>query len=224
MLTELRDGVWWYECTGVNAYLVADDDGLTVVDAGTPFDAARVEAAIDEAGVDRDDVARILVTHYDLDHVGAIGKLDVDAPVYVGRADADYLTGDAWPGLRGLKSAVQSMCGPLIPDVDPDRVHPVADGDSVGGFTVHHTPGHTPGHVAYIHQDREVGLLGDAVVERNGRLRSSPWYLSDDANQAAESVLALADEGVEFAALGMGHGTPFGDGGVEKLQTLAESL
>ena len=62
MLTELRDGVWWYECTGVNAYLVADGDGLTVVDAGTPLDAARVKAAVDAAGFDREDVTRILAT------------------------------------------------------------------------------------------------------------------------------------------------------------------
>ncbi len=226
MLTELRDGVWWYECKGVNAFLVADadGDGVTVVDAGTPFDAARVEAAVDAAGYDRGDVARILVTHYDLDHVGSIGKLAIDAPVYVGRADADFLTGAARPGVSGLKPVIQTAFGPLIPTVDEDRVHRVADGDAIGGFTAYHTPGHTPGHVAYVHEDRSVGLLGDLVVERNGGLRSSPWYLSYDADRAAESVVGLADEAAGFEALGMGHGTPFEDGGFEKLTALAASL
>jgi glyoxylase-like metal-dependent hydrolase (beta-lactamase superfamily II) len=223
MPTELRDGVWWYEATGVNAYLVADDEGLTVIDAGTPFDAARVEAAIGQAGYDRTDVTRILVTHYDIDHVGAIGKLGVDAPVYVGEADADFLIGAARPGVTGLKPALQTVLGPLIPDVDADRVHPVTDGDRIGGFTVHHTPGHTPGHVAYVHEGREVGLLGDAVLERDGQLRASPWYLSYDAARAKESVVSVSHEAASFETLAMGHGTPFEAAGSETLAALAES-
>jgi glyoxylase-like metal-dependent hydrolase (beta-lactamase superfamily II) len=224
MLTELLDGVWWYECTGVNAFLVADEDGLTLVDAGTPFDAARVQAAVDAAGFDRADVARILVTHYDLDHVGSIAKLAIDAPVYVGMGDADLLTGAGRPGLSGLKPALQTGLGVLIPDVSADRVRPVEDGDAIGGFTAYHTPGHTPGHVVFVHDGRDVGLLGDLVVERDGALQSSPWYLSDDAGRAEESVVALADRAPAFAALGMGHGTPFAANGTENLTTLAESL
>ena len=224
MLTELRDGVWWYECTGVNAYLVADGDGLTVVDAGTPLDAARVKAAVDAAGFDREDVTRILVTHYDLDHVGAVAKPSIDAPVYVGRADADLLTGAARPGVAGPKPFLQSVLGPFIPDVDGDRVHPVADGDAIGGFTACHTPGHTPGHVAYVHADQTVALVGDLVVERAGALRASPWYLSYDAERARKSVADLDDRAPDFEALGMGHGTPFERGGRGKLAALVDSL
>jgi len=224
MLTELREGVWWYECKGVNAFLVADGDGLTVVDAGTPFDAARVEAAVDAAGFDRADVARILVTHYDVDHVGSIAKLAIDAPVYICQDDAALLTGAAGAGLSGLKPAVQTLLGPLIPDVDADRVHPVADGDEIGGFRAYHTPGHTPGHVVYVHEGRSVALVGDLVIERDGELVASPWYLSEDADRAAESVVALDERAPAFEALGMGHGRPFGSGGRAKLAALAASL
>jgi glyoxylase-like metal-dependent hydrolase (beta-lactamase superfamily II) len=224
MLNELRDGVWWYECKGVNAFLVADDDGLTLVDAGTPFDAARVEAAVEAAGFDRADVARILLTHYDLDHVGAIAKLAVDAPVYVGAADADYLTGARRPGISGLKPALQTALGVLIPDVPPDRVRRVEDGEDIGGFSAYHTPGHTPGHTAYLHGGRDVGLLGDLVVERDGSLHPSPWYLSYDAARVAETVVSLADRATAFEALGMGHGTPFEADGTDKLAALADTL
>ena len=102
MLTELRDGVWWYECKGVNAYLLADDDdGLTVVDTGTPFDAARVEGAVDAAGYDLEAVSRVLLTHYDFDHVGSAAELTVDALVHVGGEDADLVTGERRPRLSG---------------------------------------------------------------------------------------------------------------------------
>jgi len=171
MVTALGEGIWWYECKGVNAFLLADEDGLTLVDAGTPFDADRVEAAVEAAGFDLEDVARILLTHYDLDHVGSVAKLAVDAPVYVGTADADYLTGARRPGLSGLKPAIQTAVGVLIPDVPADRVRRVEEGDAIGGFTAYHTPGHTPGHIAYVHEARDVAVLGDAVIERGGSLR-----------------------------------------------------
>ena len=135
MLTELRDGVWWYECKGVNAYLLADDDGLTVVDTGTPFDAAHVEGAVDAAGYDLASVSRVLLTHYDFDHVGSTAELSVGAPVYAGRDDADLVTGEARPGLSGAKPLLQFALGPLVPDVPADRVRRVDDGDDIGGFT-----------------------------------------------------------------------------------------
>ena len=34
MVTELLDDVWWFDLRGVNAYLVEDDETLTLVDAG----------------------------------------------------------------------------------------------------------------------------------------------------------------------------------------------
>jgi len=223
MLTELRDGVWWYECKGVNAYLVADEDGVTLIDAGTPFDAARVEAAVESAGFELSEVCRVLLTHYDLDHVGSVANLAVDAPVYVGRDDADLLTGTRRPRLSGAKPFLQFALGPLIPDVQNGRVRRVDDGDDVGSFTAYHTPGHTPGHTVYVHEDGEAGFLGDLVVERNGRLRPSLWYLSYDTGRVRESVDDLSTRAPEFEAACMGHGTPFERGGSARLAELADS-
>ena len=224
MITELRDGVWWLDCTGVNVYLVEDGDGVTLVDAGTTFDAARIEAGISEAGFDRDDVERILVTHYDFDHVGGIAKLAVDAPVYVGHADADYVTGEDRPPFGVPKPLVQLVSGPMVGDVAADRVEPVHDGDAIGGFTAIHAPGHTPGHIVYLHEDREAAFLGDMVVERDGSLQPSPWLLSYDTDAVRESVRDVADRAGEFEVAAMGHGTPFGRNGSDRLREVAESL
>ena len=224
MLTELRDGVWWYECKGVNAYLLADDDGLTVVDTGTPFDAARVEGAVDAAGYDLEVVSRVLLTHYDFDHVGSAAKLDIDAPVYAGREDADLVTGERRPRLSGAKPLLQFALGPLVPDVDPARVRRVDDGDEVGGFTAYHTPGHTPGHTAYVHEERGVAFLGDLVAERDGRLRPSPWFISYDVGRVRASIKDLSGRVPAFEAVCMGHGTPFKRDGGARLEELAESI
>lgn len=221
MLTELRDGVWWLECTGVNAYLIEDGDGVTLVDAGTPFDAAKIEAAIDTAGFDREDIQRILLTHYDIDHVGAAAKLSVDAPVYVGSADADYVTGKRRPRVRSAKTLVQFLAGPLIPTLSDSRIRRVEDGDDIGGFSAIHAPGHTPGHTVYVHEGRETALLGDLVIERDGKLRASPWYLSYDTNAVEDSIRKVnaRTDSIEMAA--MGHGTPFMREGSRRLREAA---
>lgn len=223
MLTELGEGVWWFECTGVNAYLVADDDGLTLVDAGTPFDAVTVELAIESTGFDRADLERILVTHYDFDHVGATAKLDVDAPVYVGRDDADLVTGERKPPLSGAKPLLQRVTGPLIPKVATERVRPVDDGDEIGGFTAYHTPGHTPGHVVYVHEELGAAFLGDMVVERDGHLHASPWYISYDTARVAESIADFDARAPDFDIAGVGHGTPYQRHGRRHLSEVARS-
>ncbi|PSQ42374.1 MBL fold hydrolase [Halobacteriales archaeon QS_9_68_42] len=224
MLTELRDDVWWYECKGVNAYLLADDDGLTVVDTGTPFDAARVEGAVDAAGYDPEVVSRVLLTHYDFDHVGSAAKLDIDAPIYAGREDADLVTGERRPRLSGAKPLLQFALGPLVPDVPAGRIRRVDDGDEIGGFTAYHTPGHTPGHTAYVHEERGVAFLGDLVAERDGRLRPSPWFISYDVGRVRASIKDLSGRVPAFEAVCMGHGTPFKRDGGARLEELAESI
>ncbi|MEF8808190.1 MBL fold metallo-hydrolase [Natronomonas sp.] len=223
MVTELRDGVWWYEASGVNAYFVADGDGVTLVDAGTPFDTLTVETAVEEAGFGLGDIERILVTHYDIDHVGSIAKLAIDAPVYIGRADAPFLTGETQPFPRNIKRFTQFVAGPFVPEVAADRVHPVADGDAIGGFSAYHTPGHTPGHTAYVHGDLEAAFLGDLVIERGGELRPAPWFICDDPDAVERSIESFAAAAPEFEVAAMGHGIPFKRGGSDRLRRLAGS-
>ena len=221
MVTELREGVWWLDCTGVNAYLVEDDEALTLVDTGTPFDATRIEAAIETVGFTPSAIDRILITHYDLDHVGSAAKLSTDAPIYVGRADAPLVTGEERPSLSGHKALTQLVSGLLVSDVPADRVHPVADGDEIGGFTAYHTPGHTPGHTVYLHDEHRAAFLGDMVIERDGDLQPSPWLLSYDTDEVRRSIDAFVDRAPAFEVAAMGHGTPFLKGGGVRLRELA---
>lgn len=222
MLTELRAGVWWYECTGVNAYLAADGDGVTVIDTGTPLDASNVEAAVRAAGFELADIEQILLTHYDFDHVGSLGKLSTDAPVYIGRADADFLTGERRPSLSGHKSLLQRLTGPFIPNIRSGRLTRVDDGDEIGGFKAYHTPGHTPGHTIYFHDELEAAFLGDIVIERGGGLRSSPWIISEDTDAVGRSIRDIAARLPEFEVAAVGHGTPFESHGSQRLGELAD--
>lgn len=223
MATQLADGIWWFDLSGVNAYLV-EDDVLTLIDAGTPFDAETIEKEIEETGHTVADVERVLLTHYDADHAGALSRLaDLDAVVLSGAADAGILAGERRPPWRNHKGALQRVVGRFVHSPD-SPVSSIEDGDTVGTFTAYHTPGHTPGHMAYVSEERSVAFLGDLVSEGGGELTASSWAMSYDTDEAAESIQSLAERAPDFNVLGMGHGVPFYRDGDQRLRDLAASL
>ncbi|MDY7082981.1 MAG: MBL fold metallo-hydrolase, partial [Halobacteria archaeon] len=168
-MDKLADGVWRLELKGVNAYLVDDSGTLTLVDAGTPFDAGSIREQVEEAGYSVSDIDRVLITHYDFDHVGALPRLELDAPVYAGETDARFLSGESKPPLSNHKGFFQRLVGVFIgkPDL---RIETVGEGYELGGFTAYTTPGHTPDHTAFVHEKLGVGFLGDMVAGDDGKL------------------------------------------------------
>ena len=216
MPTELVPGVHRLDLGFVNAYLLEDGDDLVLCDAGMPRAAGRIRAGLDDLGHAPSDVDRVLLTHWDLDHVGGLAGLDLDAPVYAGDFDAAMLRGDVRPPLSNHKGLLQRAMWPLArrPDL---TVRPVADGEVVGSFAAYHTPGHTPGHVVYVSEALDAGLLGDLVRADGGDLEPSPWLLSYDVGEVRASVRSLADRDLSFAAACVGHGEPLAEGGSDAL-------
>jgi glyoxylase-like metal-dependent hydrolase (beta-lactamase superfamily II) len=224
MVTPLADDIWWYDLTGTNAYLVDDHGAVTLVDAGMRWHGNRVVGGLTEAGFELRDIDRILVTHFDMDHVGGLSAFDgVELTIYAGAADAPLIRGERKPPLSNHKGLIQRLGSPLVSPPE-NTVEPLGDGDSVGSFTVHETPGHTPGHVCYVSEELSVAFLGDLVRESGGRLHPSPWVISYDTDDVAESIRSLAAEAPEFEAAAMGHGVPFERGGSERLRALSESV
>jgi glyoxylase-like metal-dependent hydrolase (beta-lactamase superfamily II) len=223
MATELRPGVWQLELRGVNAYLVEDGEDLVLVDTGTPFDADRLRSAVAATGHDLRSVDRVLVTHYDFDHVGGFGRLDLGgAPAYAATPDSDYLTKRRAPPLGNHKGALQRAFRVLLRA--PEEVRTVEDGDQVGSFTVYRTPGHTPGHVAYVSEALSVAFVGDLVFESDGEFTASPWLLSYDTDAVNESIHDLADREPAVECVCPGHGVPFIRDGSVRLAELGQRI
>lgn len=221
MTAELAPDCWRIRCTGVNAYLL-DAEELLLVDAGTPIDAGTIREGVADAGHTLADVDRVLITHFDLDHVGALWRLDdeLDAPVHMAEPDRGYFTREASPPLRpkGLLQHVFRLFA-RPPALD---VRPVEGGDTVGGLTAYHTPGHTPGHTVYANDS--VGFLGDLVVEDDGALAVTPWFLNYETAEVEGGIRVVAEKAPEFTVGAMGHGDPLTSGGAEALRTLADRL
>lgn len=224
MATELADGVRWFELRGVNAYLV-DDDVPTLVDAGTPWDEDALREGLADAGIEVADIGRVLLTHYDLDHVGTLAALTpaLDATVYTGAYDAAILRGDRSPPVRNHKGALQRVTG-LLTTRPALEIASVEDGETVGSFRAYHTPGHTPGHVAYVSEDLGVALLGDLVSESDGALEPSEWLISYDTSEVLRSIKRLSDRAPPFDVACIGHGEPLVADGSDALAALAERI
>lgn len=227
MSRELVEGVWTIACRGVNAFLVADGDELVLVDAGTPWDAGRIREGVQDAGFELADVDRVLVTHYDVDHVGALGRLDdeLSATVYASGTDGRILTGERKPPLRGAKAVLTRFVS--VPLVDrPDlEVRFVGEGDTVGSFEVFETPGHTPGHLCFVSEPLGVGLLGDLVRgNADGSLRRAPRVFDGNRRRAGESLREFAARAPSFEVACMGHGDPVATGARDALDALAATL
>jgi glyoxylase-like metal-dependent hydrolase (beta-lactamase superfamily II) len=224
-VTESLDGdgaVWAFDLGTVTAYLI-DDGDVTLVDTGTPGAVDDLRAGVDEAGYAVDDIDRVLITHFDIDHVGGLAALDLDVPVHAMDPDAGYLDGSRNPPILDRKGLFQRLSGVLLTRPD-GPIRRIEDGDEIGRFRAYHTPGHTPGHVAFHHSDLGVAVLGDLVSEDAGRLETPSWFLMDSTAENAESIRALAGHDLDFSIACVGHGDPLPEGGSAALSDLAARL
>ena len=224
MVTRLQTGVWWVDLTGVNAYLVDDGGTLTLVDAGMRWQARQLSRAVAAIGETVGDIDRVLLTHYDFDHVGALSRLStLDATVYVGRADEPYLVDAEKPDWDTRKGLLQRAVGWLT-DAPNLPVESVDDGTTLGSFTAYSTPGHTPGHTAYISEALSVGFLGDLVRESGGHLAVPPAFICQDHQRTKRSIIELSSRAPRFEVVCPGHGVPLVDSGHDRLRACADGL
>lgn len=192
----------------VNAYLVREDDGLTLVDTLIPRSATGVLAKGAGLGLP---IVRIVLTHAHADHVGSLDAL-VDAlpgvEVAISARDARFLEGDRsfdpdepQDKLRGGYQETRSR---------PTRL--LVPSDRVGSLEVLAAPGHTPGHIALIdHRDRTV-IAGDAYSTLGGVATTAKpnrrFPLPGLATWHRSTALRTARElrALDPARLAVGHG------------------
>jgi glyoxylase-like metal-dependent hydrolase (beta-lactamase superfamily II) len=149
----------------VNAYLVREDDGLTLVDTTIAGSAKQLLAAAAALGMP---IRRIAVTHGHGDHVGSVDglrkQLGSQVQLYVPARDARIMAGDRTldpgEGDRKIKGGWPKVA--TAPDVL------LAPGDRVGSLEVVASPGHTPGHVAYLDTRDRALICGDALQTLGG--------------------------------------------------------
>ena len=168
-----------------NCYLLIDPQSkdAALVDPGDEFE--KIAKMVGRARV-----RKILLTHTDLDHIGALEQARVAyrAPVYVHERDVDR---------------------PSHPEAPRERLRdtkPLHEGQTIRigkeQVKVHEVPGHTPGHVMFTFDDR--ALVGDAIFPGGPGRSHSPEDLQTSLYHLQRVIFRLPDK----VTLYPGHGEP----------------
>jgi glyoxylase-like metal-dependent hydrolase (beta-lactamase superfamily II) len=193
----------------VNAYLVEEDDGLTLVDTTLPGGDKAIRAAAERLGKP---IVRIALTHGHLDHVGAADALAGDAEVAISARDARILQGDRSLDADEPQAKINGSWG-KVKRIDRELAH----GDRVGSLEVVASPGHTPGHVAFFDPRDGTLYCGDAYLTKGGVASTGkmhwrfplPYWGTWHKPTALASARALRD--LDPKALAPGHGNVVDD-------------
>lgn len=216
----------------VACYLVSDDSGVTLVDAGLAGQWREFVAELEAMGHTPADVKALLLTHGDEDHIGFAERLrrEHGVPVWVHEADAGRARGEGKPAtswghvrpravLRFLAYATRK--GGLRTTY-LTSVQTFAGGETLdvpGAPRVIPLPGHSPGSVAFHFPSVDALFVGDALTTRHvltGADGPAPAPFTDDPGQADSALAAL--DGVTARWVLPGHGTPWTGGVAEAVR------
>ncbi|MCD2262207.1 MBL fold metallo-hydrolase [Dietzia aurantiaca] len=231
-ITSVADGVHLLTHARVNCYLVEDDDGVTLVDAGLPRMWPMLLDALEELGRRPGDVRALVLTHGHFDHVGFARRVRDEwrVPVLVHPQDIRLAAHPyqytpqrnrlLYPLLhpRSLPTLGRMALGGALTVRGVDRTEEMAVGSALpypGAPVAVHSPGHTDGHCILHLPDRNVVLSGDALVTFDPYTGvAGPQIVASaatsDTARAIDSLRAVAATGASVVL--PGHGNPWTDG------------
>lgn len=212
----------------VNSYLVVEQDGVTIIDAGLRGYWKLLEPELTTIGKTLHDVRALILTHGDTDHIGFAAQLYREAGIaaYIHPADVDRARLKVKKPVRGWGPV---KLGPLsgflwysarhggLRTRPASELQTIADNDVLdvpGSPRIIHTPGHTPGSAAVHLPVIDALFVGDTMTTRNvltGVTGPKPAPFTLNPEQAVTSLDRI--QGIDATWMLPGHG-PAWDGGV----------
>lgn len=201
---KISDKVHLLESTkGSFSYLVLGEEPV-LIDTGNPKHDRQIIAELAQLGLQPSDIAHILLTHSDVDHVGNAKALQAasGAALWAPQEDVPYIHGERkHAGFRRFIAAVMKFDRPTIE-------HTYAAGQNIGDLEVIPTPGHTPGHVSIRYHD--ILFTGDLIMTRGGQIKPAPGFLTWNKAALQKSLREVGH--LTFDYVCPAHGRPVARG------------
>jgi glyoxylase-like metal-dependent hydrolase (beta-lactamase superfamily II) len=197
----------------VNAFLVREEDGFTLIDTMVKGSGKALSRAADDSGAA---IRRIVITHAHNDHYGSLSALAQSLPeaeLIASTRDSRLMSGDKTPDPGEAEGKLRGG----YPDLGIRFDRLVDHGDRIGSLEVAAAPGHSPGQITLL-DTRDRGLIAaDAYTRLGGTATTAgpywrfplPGFVTWHRPTALESAKRLRD--LEPAWLAVGHGKPIDD-------------
>jgi len=215
-MQQISSNVYQVKLGMVNAFIIEDKNGLTLVDTGYPNSTDKIFDAIKKAGKNPNEIQQVILTHSHPDHAGSAAEIKrrLNIPVFAHAEDTKLIEQGVagrmpfvlTPGIinwlvfnllikRGENSIEALKIDQQLQDND---ILPIA-----GGVQVIHTPGHCLGHVALLVKNDGVLIAGDIAANVMGLALSTVY---EDRAIGIQSILKAAS--YDFSKAVFGHGNP----------------
>lgn len=212
-----------------NVYLIEDEGGVTLFDAGARTMAGSIACAAAKLG----GLRRIVLGHGHTDHRGSAPSLQV--PVLCHADEVEDAEGSGgfryWPanleGLPAPQRQVHRMLHRLAWDGGPVQIEDtLGEGDPIASFKVVHIPGHAPGQIALWREQDRLALCSDCfyTLDMWGfdcEAHVPERVYNHDVEQARASIGKLA--ALDPAIAWPGHGNALAGDVRRRLEAAAEA-
>jgi len=183
---EIVTGVYAINNGFVNLYLLQNGNQYIAFDAGNDNEATM--RALDDFGIDSDDVSAVFLTHTDADHVAAV-SLFTSADVYMAESNQTFLLTDEGQSRSKVFADMNRGYGTL------------SDGETitVKGAQIQciYTPGHTDGSACYVVNGIYL-FTGDNLNLNNGKVVLFVDVFNMNNDEQSQSIRKLSRlEGIE---------------------------
>lgn len=177
-----------------------------LVDCGYAGFLPLLQEAMEKHGLSLSDLTGVIITHHDIDHMGALAELKARYPalrVYASEVEKRYVDGSQ-KSLRLQQAEDLYACLPedqkpwalefqqRLKRVQPaavDEIIPLdADLPFMSGVRVVATPGHTPGHISLYVPELKTLVAADALACQDGVLDMANPQFTLDMPQAIASI------------------------------------
>ncbi|CAH2214383.1 Metal-dependent hydrolase [Tepidibacter aestuarii] len=190
----------------IHPTILNDDKDLILVDCGYPYFEKQIQQAMKRLGFSISDITKIIITHHDHDHMGALKEI-IDhysnIEVFCSADQAPYITGKK-KSLRLIQAEKnhiflndedkiknQEFIDMIASVKNINNVTIVNDGDILPyceGIEIINTSGHMPGHISvYIPKEKTL-IAGDALGVCNDNLCIANPQFVLDMDRATHSI------------------------------------